>query len=89
MSTSIPVVSASGGSLLIPAEEVTDPLRRAAVGWLRSETEGDTDLDPQTLRAPAGVLCEPADQIDVECIAFMPIRSGCGRRGRGGGSRPG
>ncbi|WP_219664808.1 DUF6213 family protein [Streptomyces bambusae] len=95
MSASIPVVSASGGPLLIPAHELTDLLRRVAAGWLQSEEAGDTDLDARTMRALAGVLCELADQIDVECIGFMPIggegegEGGGVGRGPGGGSRPG
>ncbi|MFD7554318.1 DUF6213 family protein [Streptomyces sp. NPDC059835] len=89
MSTSIPLVSTSGGPLLIPADEVTDLLRRVAVGWLQAETGDGTDLDPRTMHALAAVLCELADQIDVECIGLMPARVEVGRRGPGGGSRPG
>lgn len=90
MSTSIPFVSTADGSLLIPADELTGLLRRVAVGWLQSQAAGETDLDPRTLQALAGVLGELADQIDVECIGFMPIRGEdeSVRRGSEGGSRP-
>ncbi|MFJ8018570.1 DUF6213 family protein [Streptomyces sp. NPDC096339] len=86
MSESIPLVSASGGSLMIPADEVTALLRRIAVAWLRSD-EGDTELDPGTMRALAGVLGELADQIDVECIGSIPsVAEGAVRGVHGDGS---
>ena len=76
MSALIPLVSVADGQLLIPADEVTALLRRLASGWLHSVYEGETELDPGTALGLAGVLVELADQIDVECIGYMPMRSG-------------
>lgn len=39
------------------------------------EDSGATDLDAGTVEVPAGALAEVADQIDVECIAFVPLRN--------------
>ncbi|WP_137992119.1 DUF6213 family protein [Streptomyces vilmorinianum] len=82
MNASIPLVSLAGGPLLIPADRVTGLLRRLAAGWLASTDAGETDLDPGTVLALAGVLSDVADQIDAECIAFLPVR------GEGGGTSP-
>ncbi|MFJ6793515.1 DUF6213 family protein [Streptomyces sp. NPDC091268] len=67
---SIPLVPAADGVLLIPADHVTDLLRRLASDWLRSEAAGELRGDEQTVADLAGVLTELADQIDVECIGF-------------------
>ncbi|MCJ1678486.1 DUF6213 family protein [Streptomyces sp. APSN-46.1] len=75
MNASVPLISLPGGRLLIPADEVTALLRHLASGWLRSVSEGEIELDPGTTLGLAGVLMELADQIDVECIAFMPVRN--------------
>lgn len=75
MNASVPLISLAGGRLLIPADEVTSLLRHLAAGWLHTVYERETELDPGTTLALAGVLMEIADQIDVECIAFMPARN--------------
>ncbi|MFG2982274.1 DUF6213 family protein [Streptomyces sp. NPDC048258] len=75
MNAPVPLVWVVGGHLLMPAEQVTALMRRLAAGWLQSTDAGETDLDPGTVMALAEVLSEIADQIDVECIAFMPARS--------------
>lgn len=67
---SIPLIPADDGALLIPADQVTDLLRRLAADWLESEHTGDMHGDEQTVRDLASVLTELADQIDVECIGF-------------------
>ncbi|MEU9234201.1 DUF6213 family protein [Streptomyces subrutilus] len=74
MNASVPLVSLPGGRLLIPADDATSLLRHLAAGWLHAVYEGEAELDPGTTLALAGVLMELADQIDVECIAFMPLR---------------
>lgn len=73
MHVSIPLVL--DGHLLIPADEVTGLLRRIATGWLRSTDAVETDLDPGTVQVLAGLLADLADQIDVECIGFIPLGS--------------
>ncbi|MGR4880198.1 DUF6213 family protein [Streptomyces sp. LARHCF249] len=73
MNGSVPLISLPGGRLLIPADEVTSLLRHLASGWLHSVYTGETELDPGTTLGLATVLMELADQIDVECIAFMPV----------------
>ncbi|MEU9304786.1 DUF6213 family protein [Streptomyces sp. NPDC048269] len=78
MNAPVPLVWVVGGHLLMPAEQVTSLLRRLAAGWLQSTDAGEADLDPGTVMALAGALSEVADQIDVECIAFMPVRSAQG-----------
>lgn len=75
MNASVPLISLPGGRLLIPADEVTSLLRRLASGWLHAVYEGESECDPGTTLGLAAVLVELADQIDVECIAFMPLRS--------------
>jgi hypothetical protein len=74
MNALVPLLSAPGGPLLIPAEQVTGLMRGVAAGWLRSREIGDTDLDPRTVLTLAQVLSELADQLDAECIALMPLR---------------
>ncbi|MET7758128.1 DUF6213 family protein [Streptomyces sp. NPDC005389] len=74
MSTSLPLVPASGDRLLIPAEKVTGLLRGVAAGWLGASATGEADLDLRTARTLARSLSDLADQIDVECIAIMPVR---------------
>ncbi|MFG2873580.1 DUF6213 family protein [Streptomyces sp. NPDC048337] len=86
MNASAPL--ALGDQLLIPADHLTGLLRRLAAEWLQATDAGETDLDPRTVEALARALSEVADQIDVECIAFMPLRKE-GRTGsRGGGPTP-
>ncbi|MFC9294127.1 DUF6213 family protein [Streptomyces sp. NPDC057011] len=86
MNASAPL--ALGDRLLIPADHLTGLLRRLAAQWLQATDAGETDLDPRTVEALAGALSEVADQIDVECIGFMPLRRD-GRSGnRGGDSAP-
>ncbi|MEV6954655.1 DUF6213 family protein [Streptomyces sp. NPDC051183] len=72
MRVSIPLVL--DGHLLVPADEVSDLLRLIAARWVRATDAGETDLDPETVEVLAGALAEVADQIDVECIAFVPLR---------------
>lgn len=67
---SIPLIPGDDGALLIPADHVTDLLRRIAADWLETTGAGDTDGDKPTVRDLAGVMAEVADQIDVECIGF-------------------
>ncbi|AWZ08341.1 MULTISPECIES: DUF6213 family protein [unclassified Streptomyces] len=67
---SIPLVPADDGALLIPADHVTDLLRRLAADWVEPADRGATRGDEQTVLDLAGVLTEIADQIDVECIGF-------------------
>lgn len=74
MNALIPLVPASDGRLLIPADRVTGLLRGVAAGWLQSTDSGETNLDTRTTLTLAQLLSELADQIDVECIAFMPVR---------------
>ncbi|MGW2254837.1 DUF6213 family protein [Kitasatospora sp. NPDC001660] len=68
----VPVLFPHSGGVLIPAVEVTTMLRRVAIAWvgLADGEDGETDYDPDTVRALAGALAKIADQIDVECIAF-------------------
>lgn len=66
----IPLIPASQGGPLIPADQVTALLRRIAVDWMRSTETGDMAADTQTVETLAGMLDELADSIDVECIAF-------------------
>ncbi|MEV7546530.1 DUF6213 family protein [Streptomyces sp. NPDC089915] len=73
MNAYVPLVSVADGGLLIPADEVTALLRRLAGGWLHSVYDGETYLDPGTTLGLANALVELADQIDVECIGFMPL----------------
>lgn len=84
MNAYVPLVSVAGGGLLIPADEVTALLRRLAGGWLESVYDGGTDLDPGTTLGLADALVELADQIDVECIGFMPLAD----QGRTGADGP-
>ncbi|MGW2302676.1 DUF6213 family protein [Streptomyces sp. NPDC001809] len=74
MNALIPLVSASDDRLLVPAERVTGLLRGVAAGWLGAAERGESDLDPRTTLSLARSLSDLADQIDVECIAFMPAR---------------
>ncbi|MEV7616770.1 DUF6213 family protein [Streptomyces sp. NPDC089799] len=74
MSTSLSAMSAADGRLLIPAEEVTGLLRRLGTAWIRSAEETGGDLEPETVLALAGALYQVADQIDSECIAWLPVR---------------
>ncbi|MET9857477.1 DUF6213 family protein [Streptomyces sp. NPDC006450] len=67
---SIPLIPADDGALLIPADHVTDLLRRLAADWLAAEHSGEMRGDEQTVQDLASVLTELADQIDVECIGF-------------------
>ncbi|MGW0362961.1 DUF6213 family protein [Streptomyces sp. NPDC002990] len=73
MNVSVPLAPSPTGHLLVPADQVTGLLRRLAGEWLR--TTDETDLDPETVLALAGVLNVLADQLDVECIAFMPTQT--------------
>ncbi|MBV6702244.1 DUF6213 family protein [Kitasatospora aureofaciens] len=68
----VPVLFPRSGGVLIPAAEVTSVLRRVAAGWLSlaDGEDGETEFDPDTIRALAGALGRLADQIDVECIAY-------------------
>ncbi|MGW0390491.1 DUF6213 family protein [Streptomyces sp. NPDC003042] len=75
MNASVHLIPVAGGRLLIPADQVTSLLRRLAAGWLQSMYEGEAELDPGTTLSLARVLVELSDQIDVECIAFLPLRS--------------
>ncbi|MFF1507147.1 DUF6213 family protein [Streptomyces sp. NPDC058326] len=85
MNTSIPLIYASRGELMIPATKVTGLLRRIGAGWLRSTEAGETDLDPETVLALVRRLSDLADQIDVECIAVR--RPASGPPPPGGGDR--
>ncbi|MEU9304542.1 DUF6213 family protein [Streptomyces sp. NPDC048269] len=67
---SIPLVPAADGLLLIPADHVTELLRRLAADWTRSTDSGEMRGDAQTVLDLAGVLDQLADQIDVECIGL-------------------
>lgn len=67
---SLPLVSAAGGHLLIPAAEVIELLRRITSDWLRAAGQETTRLDPATVTVLARVLDDLADQLDVECIGF-------------------
>ncbi|MFI8100579.1 DUF6213 family protein [Streptomyces sp. NPDC086023] len=80
---SVPLVSEPDGGLLIPAGEVTALLRRLGAGWVETVGEDETELEPGTVMALACALCEIADQIDVECIGFLPSPDEEGRDGRG------
>lgn len=62
------------GHLLLPADEVTELLRRLAALWLESAEADDSGLAPDTVAALVGALIEVADNIDAECIALMPVR---------------
>ncbi|OKK17585.1 hypothetical protein AMK16_22595 [Streptomyces sp. CB00455] len=74
---SIPLIPASDGMLLIPADHVTALLRNLAQDWEHSTDAGEIRADKETALALAGVLAELADQIDVECIGF----ASCGEEG--------
>ncbi|MBT2407586.1 MULTISPECIES: DUF6213 family protein [unclassified Streptomyces] len=74
MNASVPLVPTTGGQLLIPADQVTALLRCLAGGWLHSVYDGEAELDPGTVLGLASVLMDVADQIDVECIASVPVR---------------
>ncbi|MBT2450857.1 hypothetical protein J7F03_28040 [Streptomyces sp. ISL-43] len=74
MNTPVPLISTTSGRLLVPAEQVTSLLRRLVVSWLHSVYEGGAELDPATTLGLAKVTLELADQIDAECIAFLPVR---------------
>nr|WSX53645.1 DUF6213 family protein [Streptomyces sp. NBC_00974] len=67
---SIPLVPADDGALLIPADHVTDLLRRLAADWVEATDSGDMRADERTVQDLARVMSELADQIDVECIGF-------------------
>ncbi|MFB7462453.1 DUF6213 family protein [Streptomyces sp. NPDC056224] len=67
---SIPLIPAADGVLLIPADHVTELLRRLAADWLYSTDSGEMSGDPRTVLDLAGVLDQVADQIDVECIGL-------------------
>ncbi|APU43593.1 MULTISPECIES: DUF6213 family protein [Streptomyces] len=67
---SIPLIPATDGVLLIPADHVTTLLRRLAADWVESAESGELRGDRQTAGDLSGVLTELADQIDVECIGF-------------------
>ncbi|WP_405981890.1 DUF6213 family protein [Streptomyces sp. NBC_00158] len=71
MNASIPLVCVPDGRVLIPAEEVTGLLRHLAGEWLYAVYQGEAELDPKTTLGLAGVLMAFADQIDVECIAYL------------------
>lgn len=74
MNESVPLISTTSGRLLIPADQLTSLLRRLAADWLHVVHEGEAALDPPTTLGLAGVLVDLADQIDAECIAFLPVR---------------
>ena len=74
MGTSLSALSAADGRLLIPAEEVTGLLRGLGTAWISSAEEGEGDLEPETVLALAGALYQVADQIDTECIGWLPVR---------------
>ncbi|MFE7511301.1 DUF6213 family protein [Streptomyces sp. NPDC057540] len=73
------LVHVPGGPLLLPADQVTDLLRRLATCWLDSVGAGGSGLEPETVEALADSLSEVADRIDTECIALMPFGGGRGR----------
>ncbi|MFF5703263.1 DUF6213 family protein [Streptomyces sp. NPDC012794] len=73
MNASIPLISVPDGRVLIPADEVTALLRYVAGEWLHTVSRGGAELDPGTTLRLAGLLTAYADQIDVECIGFMPV----------------
>lgn len=75
MNVSVPLISTTGGQLLISVGRITSLLRRLAAGWLHSVYESEAELDPPTTLGLANVLVDLADQIDAECIAFLPVRS--------------
>jgi hypothetical protein len=71
MKLTVPLFSPHSGTLLIPAEQVTDVLRNLAADWLHAtEDRVEAVLDAETVCVLAAVLTDLADQIDVECIAF-------------------
>ncbi|MGW4816918.1 DUF6213 family protein [Kitasatospora cineracea] len=57
------------GQMVIPAAEVCSLLRASARQWLAWESDGQAELDPQTVALLGGALAGLADQIDVACIA--------------------
>ncbi|WP_418960815.1 DUF6213 family protein [Streptomyces tritici] len=63
------------GHLLLRADQMTGLLRHVAAVWLQATDTGEADFDPETVLSLATGLMEIADQIDVECIALMPLRS--------------
>ncbi|MGW4898831.1 DUF6213 family protein [Kitasatospora sp. NPDC004240] len=73
---SLPLVSASGGHLLIPAEEVITLLRRVTADWVDTAEQDGSSLDPRTVTVLATILVDLADQLDVECIALASEESG-------------
>jgi hypothetical protein len=83
MNTPMSLVHVPGGPLLLPADEVTDLLRRLATCWLGSAGVEDSGLEPETVEALVDSVTEVADRIDTECIALMPFRGG--EDGRSGG----
>ncbi|MDT9686993.1 DUF6213 family protein [Streptomyces sp. P9(2023)] len=72
MVMALSLVSPDGAHLLVPADEVSQLLRHFADGWLR--TADARGLDADTVGTLAGALSAVADQLDAECIAFMPSR---------------
>ncbi|MFD9405833.1 DUF6213 family protein [Streptomyces sp. NPDC059989] len=70
MNASTSLLSATNGTLLAPSDQVTGLQRRLGAEWLRSTDE--TDLDPETVLALAGMINVLADRFDVDCVAFMP-----------------
>ncbi|MDD9380404.1 DUF6213 family protein [Streptomyces sp. ZAF1911] len=71
----VALISTTGGRLLIPADQVTRLLRHLAARWLHSVYESEAELDTPTTLGLVDVLADLADQIDAECIAFLPVRS--------------
>ncbi|WP_406864505.1 DUF6213 family protein [Streptomyces sp. HUAS MG47] len=64
--------------LLIRADQMTGLLRHVAAVWLHTTESGAVERDPATVLDLATGLMEIADQIDVECIALMPLRDADG-----------
>ncbi|MFD9614697.1 DUF6213 family protein [Streptomyces sp. NPDC059083] len=83
------LVHVPGGPLLLPAEQVTDLLRRLATCWLDSAGAGESDLEAETVEALADSLTEVADRIDTECIGLMPFGDGGGGGDSGSVAREG
>ena len=64
------------GVLYIPAQQVTELLRRLADQWHGwAEDGGEPVLDAGTVAVLSRALCDAADQVDVECIARTQGRS--------------
>lgn len=74
MNASASFVLLSDGHLLVPADQVTNLLRRLTAEWTQSAEAAGSELDPSTVLALTEALRQTADKIDIECIALMPLR---------------